>query len=136
MQRIRHPRCFLVYALAPDGVSPSEANRLLNAYVADERRGLAVFHDHFIGQPGGVAVVFAETAEQRAALGDTGPLEGWRLEVRPLIYSRSPSGFDEQAAYTLRAYRRADWEQLRREQRPRYGDPAREVETAEEDVDL
>lgn len=136
MQRIRHPRCFLVYALAPDGVSPSEANRLLNAYVADERRGLAVFHDHFIGQPGGVAVLFAETAEQRAALGDPGPLEGWRLEVRPLIYSRSPSGFDEQAAYTLRAYRRADWEQLRREQRPRYGDPAREVETAEEDVDL
>lgn len=134
MQHIRNPRCFLVYALAPEGVSPAEANRLLNAYVADERRGLAVFHDHFIGRPGGVAVFFAETAEQRAAIADLGPLEGWHVEIRPLIYSRSPAGFDEQTAYTLRAYRNADWEKLRVEQRPRYGDPTREAETAEEDV--
>jgi len=47
MERIRNPRCFLVYALAPEGCAPAEANRLLIAYVADERRGLAVFHDHF-----------------------------------------------------------------------------------------
>lgn len=136
MQSIRNPRCFLVYALAPAEVSPAEANRLLNAYVADERRGLAIFHDHLIGRPGGVAVFFAETAEQRAALAELGPLEGWQVEIRPLIYSRSPSGFDEQVAYTLRAYRKADWEKLRLEQRPRYGDPTREAETAQEDVDL
>lgn len=108
LDSIRNPRCFLVYALAPEGVSPAEANRLLNAYVADEGRGLAVHHDHFIGQPGGVAVFFAETAAQRAALADPGPLAGWRVEVRPLIFSRSPSGFDEQVAFTLRAYRKAD----------------------------
>ncbi|OTA41773.1 MAG: hypothetical protein A6D92_03955 [Symbiobacterium thermophilum] len=80
MQHIRNPRCFLVYALAPEGGSPAEANRLLNAYVADERRGLAVFHDHFIGRPGGVAIFFAETAEQRAAIADLGPWRGgtWR----------------------------------------------------------
>lgn len=136
VQSIRNPRCFLVYALAPAEVSPAEANRLLNAYVADQRRGLAIFHDHFIGRLGGVAVFFAETAEQRAALAELGPLEGWQVEIRPLIYSRSPSGFDEQVAYTLRAYRKADWEKLRLEQRPRYGDPAREAETAEEVVGM
>ena len=134
MIAIRRPRCFLVYALAPQGLDPAEANRLFNAYVADERRGLAVFHDHFIGEPGGAAVFFVETAEQRAALGDPGPLAGWGVDVRPLIYSFSPAAFDEQAAYTLRAYRQADWEALRRERRPRYGDPGKEAETAQEDL--
>jgi len=136
VENIRNPRCFLVYALAPEGVSPAEANRLLNDYVADQRRGLAVFHDHFLGRPGGVAIFFAETAEQRAALADPGPLAGWRVEVRPLIYSRSPAGFDEQTAFTLRVYRKADWEKLRLEQRPRYGDPNKEAETAQEDVSV
>ncbi|MEW8980072.1 MAG: hypothetical protein AB2385_16930 [Symbiobacterium sp.] len=136
MESIRNPRCFLVYALAPEGLPPAEANRLLNAYVADKSRGLVVFHDHFIGEPGGVAVFFVETEAQRAALRDPGPLAGWRVEVRPLIFSRSPAGFDEQTSFTLRTYRRADWERLRLEQRPRYGDPLKEAETAQEDVSV
>lgn len=135
MTTIRRPRCFLVYALAPKGVAPADANRLFNAYVADTRRGLSVYHDHFIGEPGGIAVFFVETPEQRAALAESSPLEGWRIEVRPLIYARNPAGFDEQTAYTLKAYRQADWEQLRLEKRPRYGDPGKEAETAQEDLD-
>lgn len=133
MNTIRKPRCFLIYALAPRGFAPAEANRLFNAYVADARRGLSLFHDHFIGEPGGTAVFFVETGEQRGALADPGPLEGWRIDVRPLIYARSPAGFDEQVAYTLRAYRHTDWERLRMEQRPHYGDPLKEAETAQED---
>lgn len=134
MNTIRRPRCFLVYALAPAGIAPAEANRLFNAYVAEESRGLSVYHDHFIGEPGGIAVFFVETAEQRAALTDLGPLEGWRVDVRPLIYAYSPAAFDEQTAYTLRAYRQADWERLRLEKRPQYGDPGKEAETAQEDL--
>ena len=42
-------RCHLVYPLAPDGVSARGANDLLNEYVADESRGLALWHDHFLG---------------------------------------------------------------------------------------
>lgn len=53
-----------------------------------------------------------------------------------LIYSRSPAGFDEQTAFTLRVYRKADWDKLRLEQRPRYGDPNKEAETAQEDVSV
>ncbi len=106
---------------------------MFNAFVADHRRGLSLFHDHFIGDPGGTAIFFAETDEQRSALADPAPLEGWRIEIRLLIYSRSPAGFDEQTAYTLRAYRQAEWDRLRMEQRPRYGDPLKEAETAQED---
>jgi hypothetical protein len=82
-------RCFLVYALAPEGTTAREANDLLNEYVEDRRRGIVVFHDHFTGKPhGGVAVfdVRDEEAyelldELRAALGETpedARDEGWR----------------------------------------------------------
>ncbi len=38
-----------------------------------------------------------------------------------------------QTAFTLRAYRGLDWEQVQRAERPAYGDPAREAGTASED---
>jgi hypothetical protein len=41
--------------------------------------------------------------------------------------------FDEQIAFTLKAYRGIDWEGLQKEQRPSYGRPSREAETAQED---
>lgn len=94
---------------------------------------LALFHDHFIGQPGGVAIFFAETAEERKALADCKSLDRWHTEIRPLIFSYDPAAFDEQIAFTLRQYRGRDWEQLQREKRPAYGNPVREAETAAED---
>ncbi len=40
-------RCFMVYALAPQGVSASEANRTINAMIGDETLPLALWHDHY-----------------------------------------------------------------------------------------
>jgi len=131
-KRIRRPRCFLLYALAPAELPAAESNRILNAFIADRRLPLALYHDHFIGQPGGIVIFFVETTEQRNALMSQTYLDGWQVQVQPLIFSSSPSGFDEQIAFTLRAYRGVDWEALRREQRPVYGNPGREAETAEE----
>lgn len=131
--RIRKPRCFLVTALAPEGTRPGDANRLFNQFVADRSMPLVLFHDHFIGEPGGVAIFFLETPEERERLARAETLAGWQMAVRPLIFSYSPAAFDEQIAYTLRAYRDGDWETLRQEQRPAYGNPAREAETATED---
>jgi len=133
MFRITKPRCFLVYALAPEGISPAQANRQFNEFVADKRLPLVLFHDHFIGQPGGVALFFVETAQEREALVQCVSLNEWHIEIRPLIFSYSPAAFDEQTAYTLRQYRGQDWDQLQREQRPAYGSPTLEAETATED---
>jgi hypothetical protein len=130
--RIQKPRCFLVYALAPEGLSAAEANRLFNAYTADVKRGLSLFHDHFIGQRGGVAIFFVETEEERKALEDLGELADWQVNIHPLIFSYSPAAFDEQIAFTLKSYRNADWETLQQEKRPSYGNPRHEAETAEE----
>lgn len=132
--RVSRPRCFLLYALAPEGVPAAQANREFNAFIADTYLPLTLFHDHFIGHPGGIAIFYAETTQEREALIDPKGLEGWRVELHPLVFSHSPAAFDEQIAFTLRAYRDRDWERLRRERRTRYGDPIREAETASEDT--
>jgi hypothetical protein len=130
--KIGKPRCFLVHAIAPSGLSASDANALLNQYVAHPARGLAIWHDHFIGTSGGTAIFFVEHESQRQALTGHGTLEGWQVTVHPLIFSHSPSAFDEQIAYTLRAYRNTDWAALQLEQRPHYSNPQIEAETASE----
>ena len=130
--RTRQPRCFLVYALAPADMPASQANHEFNDFIADRDLPLAVFHDHFIGQAGGVAVFFVETRAERDALLDGEHLPGWDVSMHPLIFARSPAAFDEQIAFTLKAYRDQDWEQLQLESRPSYGDPRAEAESAQE----
>ena len=132
-KRIQKPRCFLFYALAPSDLSASEANRILNEFIGDPALPLAVFHDHFIGQPGGIVIFYVETMQEREALLAQTYLSGWHVEIQPLIFSHSPSAFDEQIAFTLRAYRGVNWETLQKEQRPSFGDPSREAETAAEE---
>lgn len=131
--RISKPRCFLLYALAPSTLPASEANRLFNEFISDPSLPIPIFHDHFIGQPGGVTIFFVETPEQRDALLYSTFLRDWQVEIQPLIFSYSPAAFDEQVAFTLRAYRGLKWRTLREEKRPSYGNPAREAETAEEE---
>ena len=130
---IKKPRCFLVYTHAPEGLLPSEVNRLFNEFVGDRSLPLVIFHDHFIGKAGGVAVFYCETPEEREALYNSKHLEGWTVDIRPLIFSYNPAAFDEQTDYTLRAYREQDWNALRNDKRPSYGDPRREAETASEE---
>ena len=132
-KRIRKPRCFLLYAIAPRGLSAAEANHMLNVFIGEPALPLAIFHDHFIGQPGGVVIFYVETVEERDALLAQNYLDGWHVEIQPLIFSHSPSAFDEQIAFTLRAYRGVSWENLQKEKRPSYGNPSREAETAEEE---
>jgi len=133
IKRIKKPRCFLVYALAPDDLAASEANRIFNEFIAEPGLPLALYHDHFIGQPGGVAIFFVESPQERDALLGQEFLDGWQVEFQTLIFSFSPAAFDEQIAFTLKAYRGVDWGRLQKEQRPSYGNPGIEAETAEED---
>jgi hypothetical protein len=105
-------RCHLVYALAPAGVSAREANDKLNEYVADESRGLAVWHDHFVGTHGGAVVLDTRETQEEARLEDPGPLEGWHLETHPLTFSLSAVGFSAQTQFTLEQYREVSLDEL------------------------
>ena len=133
--RTRQPRCFIVFALAPGELSAAQANREFNEFVANTAFPLALFHDHFIGQPGGIAVFYVSNEDERDSLLAKDYLPGWNIQTLPMIFSRSPAAFDEQIAFTLKAYRGADWEQLQNESRPSYGDPRVEAETAREQPD-
>ena len=105
-------RCHLVYALAPAGVSAREANDLLNEYVADESRGLAVWHDHFVGEHGGAVVLEVRDDEEEARLAKPGPLEGWQLSSHPLTFSLTGVGFSAQTSFTLEQYRDVSLDEL------------------------
>jgi len=105
-------RCVLVHALAPDGMTARQANDSLNEYVADRRRGLAVWHDHFVGVHGGAVVLDVRSDEERALLDDPGPLADWRLSVHPLTFSLSAVGFAAQTSFTLEQYRDIALEEL------------------------
>ncbi len=94
-----------MYALAPDGTAARAANDLLNEYVADSRRGLSVWHDHFVGTHGGAVVLDVRTEEERALLEDLGALKGWQVSVHPLTFSLSAVGFAAQTSFTLESYR-------------------------------
>jgi hypothetical protein len=129
--RARRPRCYVLYALAPEGIAMPAANNCINALVGDNTLPLAIFHDHFLDRPGGLAVFYAQSGTEIEALdeGIARHLDGWRVETRPLIFSFSPAAFDEQIAYTLRTYRNEDWAALQTLKRPSYGNPSREAET-------
>jgi hypothetical protein len=85
-------------------VNARDANELLNEYIGDRTRGIVVFHDHFIGRHGGVAVFEVHTEEEEARLADPGPLEGWQIETYPLTFSLTAVGFVGQVEFTLRSY--------------------------------
>ena len=105
-------RCFLVYTLTPDGTSARQANERLNEYVADVRRGLAVWHDHFVGSHGGAVVLDVRSDEESALLDDCGSLAGWSLSVHPLTFSLTAVGFAAQTSFTLGRYRRVSLDEL------------------------
>jgi hypothetical protein len=105
-------RCVLVHALAPDGTTARQANDLLNGYVADRRRGLAVWHDHFVGVHGGAVVLDVRSDGEQELLDDPGPLAGWQLSLHPLTFSLSAVGFAAQTSFTLEQYRDVSLEEL------------------------
>jgi hypothetical protein len=104
----------LVYAVAPPGVSPSDADEAFNQYISDIRRGICVSHDHFIEPSGGFAVFDVRSESELAFLDDPGPLTSWRIEVQPLAFSLSALGFVGQVEFTLKEYRGLTLEDLRR----------------------
>jgi hypothetical protein len=105
-------RCFLVYALAPERTTAREANDRLNEYVGDPRRGLSVWHDHFVGSHGGAVVFDVRSEQERALLNDPGPLAGWQVAVHPLTFSLAAVGFTAQTAFTLERYRGVSLDEL------------------------
>ena len=127
------PRCYMVHAFAPTGVSARAANDAINALVGDLTLPLALWHDHFIGKPGGAVLLYVTTPLEQRALFENPHLEGWEVSYLPLTFFYSPAAFDAQTQFTLERYRGQNWAELRAAGRPEYGrNAALEAETGEE----
>jgi hypothetical protein len=112
-------RCFLVYALAPEGMTARSANELLNEYIGEDGRGLIVSHDHFTGRPhGGFAIFEVRNEEEEAKLNDPGLLEHWEIATHALTFSLTALGFVAQADFTLKNYGRTSLAELEAAERP------------------
>lgn len=110
-------RCYVVYAVAPQGVTAREANELVNEYVEDRRRGFVIFHDHFTGKPhGGFAVFDVRDQEAFDLMDDHGPLSGWEVSTHALTFSLAATGFAAQMALTAETYGGKGLDQLREEE--------------------
>jgi len=105
----------MVYALAPDGMKAAQANRVINELIDDDTMPLALWHDHFLGGPGGCVIFYVEDKKQQQELFNNQYLIGWKVDYRPMVFSFSPSAFDDQIAYTLKAYSNTDWDEIRQE---------------------
>jgi hypothetical protein len=77
-----------------------------------------VYHDHFIGRHGGIAVFEISTEEQEAKLSDPGPLAGWQIDTHPLVFSLTAVGFGGQVEFTLKNYAGTTLEELAARERP------------------
>jgi hypothetical protein len=112
-------RCYLVYALASPEDNVRRSNHLFNDYISDSRRGLCVYHDHFVRRPGGIAIFDVRGQEEAKMLDDPGPLEGWELQVHGLDHSLTAVGFAAQMDHTLQEYGGTTLAKLAAEEVPR-----------------
>jgi hypothetical protein len=98
-------RCYLLVAYAPSTITIADANLAFNDFIADERRGFVLFHDHFVRPAGGIAIFALETKSQLQALQEPHPLADWAIQCHPLVYANSQTGFLYQADFTMTFYR-------------------------------
>lgn len=100
------PKCYLVIAYAPAGVSARQANVAFNGYIADESRGLVMTHDHFIDRRGGFAIFACEREDQvRRMMATQDALPGWDCRFHPLTFADGAVGWLYQSDFTLMHYR-------------------------------
>ncbi len=98
-------KCYAVIAFAPTKMSMNDADVAFNEFIADKSKGLVLFHDHFLGRIGALAIFFIENQKQLDSLQDDRPIKGWELQIFPLTFTELPIEFLYQTDFTLGVYR-------------------------------
>lgn len=128
----------LLPGVTPAVASVRQCNHDFNDYIGDSRRGLCVFHDHFVARPGGIAVFDVHSDAQIDMLDDPGPLRDWQLSVHTMAESLTAVGFVAQMDFTIAHYADTSVERLRAEEEPKkrhwWNKPEHVAPPAEEDV--
>lgn len=100
------PRCYMVYALAPETVTMRQANDQFNDFISHPEYGFVLCHDHFVDRAGGFAIFYVENENQYQLLSSAPELRGWSIAVHPLTFMDAPAGFLYQSDFTMTVYRK------------------------------
>ncbi len=99
-------KCYVMIAYAPHGMSLSDADIAFNNFISDETRGMVLFHDHFVGRPGAIALFYIDSGRELEALQKKGgPLNEWEMQVFSLTFAEIPIEFLYQIDFTMGVYR-------------------------------
>jgi hypothetical protein len=64
-----------------------------------------LYHDHFVGVPGALAIFYLESLTEFDSLSQHSELEKWTVEIHPLIFTEKPVEMLYQMDFTMGVYR-------------------------------
>lgn len=105
MLRFLKAKCYAVVAYAPASSSIREADLAFNRFIENPEYGVGLYHDHFVGAPGGVAIYYVESQQELDGLGSHRALETWDVKIHPLTFTEKPLELLYQMDFTLGVYR-------------------------------
>ncbi len=87
-------------------MSLSDADVAFNNFISDITKGVVLFHDHFVGRSGGIAIFYIDSGKELEALQEKhGTLKEWELQIFPLTFTELPIEFLYQIDFTMGVYR-------------------------------
>jgi len=86
-------KCYAVIAFAPKNMSLHDADTVFNEFISDSSRGTVLYHDHFVGRAGGIAIFHVSSEGELRQLQNESCLNGWDVMICPLTFTENLSSF-------------------------------------------
>lgn len=99
------PKCYAVIAYSPSSLSIRDAARIFNHFLENRQNGTVLYHDHFVGASGAIAIFYLESLAEFESLSRHSELGEWNVEIHPLIFTEKPVEMLYQMDYTMSVYR-------------------------------
>lgn len=99
------PKCYAFVGYSPKGTSLRDADVQFNNFISDKANGLVLYHDHFVDEPGAMALFFVESESELERLEQHQALQGWNVKVHPLTFTEKPIEMLYQTDFTMGVYR-------------------------------
>jgi hypothetical protein len=84
------PKVYAFVAYAPKMTSLRDADVRFNSFISENANGLALYHDHFVDEPGAIALFYVESQSELDGLETHRTLDGWDAKVHPLTFTEKP----------------------------------------------
>jgi predicted choloylglycine hydrolase len=103
--RFLKPKVYAFVGYAPKSISLREADLQFNNFISQRDNGLVLYHDHFVDEPGAIALFYVETQMELDNLETHRLLSGWNSRIHPLTFTEKPVEMLYQSDFTMGVYR-------------------------------